>query len=77
MREEKREREEGGGGGGGGGEKERAPSSLYNLRRFIGQNSSSQEKKFIYSTRATCGYPKYPISPRIQAMSSTNQRFQV
>ena len=39
-------------------ERERAPTYLYDLRRSVGRNSSGQERKFIYSTRATCGYQK-------------------
>ena len=51
---------------------ERAPTSLYDLRRSVGQNLSGQERKFIYSTRATCEYRKYGISLRIQARISGN-----
>ena len=57
--------------------RERALTSLYDLRRSVGQNSSRQERKFIYSIRATRGYRKHEISPRIQARSSGNQRFRV
>ena len=32
------------------------PHSLYDLRRSGGRNPSSQDLKFIYSTRATRGY---------------------
>ena len=31
------------------------PPSLYDLRTSGGRNPSSQDLKFIYSTRATCG----------------------
>ena len=34
-------------------EGKRAPTSLYNLQRSVSRNSSGQELKFIYSTRAT------------------------
>ena len=52
-------------------------ASLFDPRNFVGLNSSSQKPKFIYSTRDTCGYRKHGISPRIQARSLGNQRFQV
>ena len=45
MRERKREERE-------------DPTSLYDLRRSGGRNSSGQERKFIYSTRVTRGYKK-------------------
>ena len=32
------------------------PPSLYDLRKSGGRNPSSQDLKFIYSTRATRGY---------------------
>ena len=35
------------------------PPSLYDLRRSGGRNPSSQDLKFIYSTRATRGYPQH------------------
>ena len=82
----KRKRE-GGGGGGGGGEKEKrkrrekeereASTSLYDLRRSVGRFSSSQELKIICSTKASHGYQKHEISPRIQVKSSGNQGFRV
>ena len=41
------------------GERRREPSASFDdLRSFVGQNSSSKELKFIYSTRATRGYQK-------------------
>ena len=63
------------------GERERvereAPTSLYNLWSSVAWFSSDQERKFIYSTRATHGYQKHGISPRIQVRNSGNQRFRV
>ena len=56
-------------------ERERALTSLYDLRRLVGRNSS--EQKFIYLTRATHGYQKHRISLRIQMRSSGNQMFRV
>ena len=41
------------------------PHSLYDLRRLGGRNSSSQDLKLIYSTRATRGYPQHAISSKI------------
>ena len=41
------------------------PHSLYDLRRSGGRNPSSQDLKFIYSTRATRGYRQHTISSRI------------
>ena len=37
-------------------ERRETPPSLYDLRRSGGRNLSSQDLKFIYSTRATRGY---------------------
>ena len=37
--------------------KRKSPPSLYDLCRSGGRNLSSQDLKFIYSTRATCGVP--------------------
>ena len=49
------------------GEEERSPRLLSKiLRGPLGRNSSSQELKFIASTRATCMYQKGRISPKIQ-----------
>ena len=56
---------------------ERAPTSLYDLQRSVGRNSSGQERKFIYLTRATRGYRKHEILPRILARSLGNQKFLV
>ena len=51
-------------------------SSLFDTRSFDRRNSSSQERKFIYSTRATREYQKHGISQRIQVRSSENPKFQ-
>ena len=58
-------------------ERERAPTSFYDLQRSVGRNSLGQERKFIYLMRATSGYRKHGISSMIQARSSGNQRFRV
>ena len=58
-------------------ESERSPTSLNDLRRSGGRNSSGQEQKFIYLTKARRGYQKHGISPRIKARSLENQRFRV
>ena len=42
--------------------------SLYDLLRLGGQNPSSQDLKFIYSTRATHGYRQHAISPKISGL---------
>ena len=42
---------------------------------FDRRNLSGQERKFIYSTRATREYQKHEISPRIQVRSSKNPKF--
>ena len=52
-----REREEG---------KSASKLSFNDPRSFVGRNLSSQEPKFIASTRATCGYQKRGISSKIQ-----------
>ena len=57
--------------------KKKIKTSLFDPLSYVGRNSSGQERKFIYSTRAMCGYQKHRISPRIQARSSGNQRFRV
>ena len=44
------------------------PHSLYDLRRSVGRNPSSQDLKFIYSTRATRGYRKHTISSKISCL---------
>ena len=46
-----------------------APTSFYDLWRSIARFSSCQELKSIYVTRATQGYQKHGISPKIQARS--------
>ena len=42
--------------------------SLYDLRRSGGRNPSNQDLKFIYSTRATCGYRQHAISSKISCL---------
>ena len=42
--------------------------SLYDLRRLGGRNSSCQDLKFIYSTRATRGYQQHAVSPKILSL---------
>ena len=42
--------------------------SLYNLRRSGGPNPSSQDFKFIYSTRAMLGYRQHAVSPKISGL---------
>ena len=64
KRKERREKEE-----------RKAPTSLYDLRRSVGRFSSGKELKIICSTKATRGYQKQEISPRIQVKSSGNQGF--
>ena len=39
--------------------------SLYDLRRSGGRDPSSQDLKFIYSTRVTRGYQQHAVSPKI------------
>ena len=51
-------------------------SSLFDTRSCDRRNSSGQERKFIYSTRATREYQKHGISPRIQVRSLENPKFQ-
>ena len=46
------------------GERKVVPS-LYDLRRAGGRNPSSQDLKFIYSTRVTRGYRQHTCSPMI------------
>ena len=57
--------------------KRKNTNSLFDLQRSFNRNSSGQERKFICSTRATRGYRKHEISPRIPAKSLRNQRFRV
>ena len=45
--------------------KRKTPHSLYDLRSLGGRNPSSQDLKFIYSTRATRGYQQHAVSPKI------------
>ena len=40
--------------------------SLSDLRKSNRRNSSGKERKVLYATRATRGYQKHGISPRIQ-----------
>ena len=58
-------------------EEREAPTSLYNLQRSVGQFSSDKELKIISSTKATHGYQKHEILPRIQVKSLGNQGFRV
>ena len=51
-------------------------SSLFDTRSFDRRNSSGQERKFIYSTKATREYQKHGILPRIQVRSSEKPKFQ-
>ena len=44
------------------------PHSLYNLQRLGGWNPSSQDLKFIYSTRITRGYRQHAISSKISCL---------
>ena len=44
------------------------PPSLYDLRRSSGRNPSSQDLKFIYSTRATRGYRQYTVSLKLSGL---------
>ena len=46
----------------------KSPPSLYDLRRSGGRNPSSQDLKFIYSTRATRGYRQHAVSPKISGL---------
>ena len=58
-------------------EKKEIQTFLFDLQSFVNRNLLGKEGKFIYSTRATCGYRKHGISSRIQVRSSGNQRFRV
>ena len=55
--------------------KREAPTSLYDLQSSVAHFLSSQELKFIYATRATRGYRKQRISPKIHAKSSGDRGF--
>ena len=46
----------------------KSPPSLYDLQRSSSQNPSSQDLKFIYSTRATRGYRQHAVSPKISGL---------
>ena len=59
------------------GEEREAPTSLYDLWISVAQFSSGQELKSIYATRATRGYQKQKISPKIHAKSSGDHGFRV
>ena len=41
-----------------GGKERKYKACLFDLRSSVIRNSSSQERKFIYSTRATCAHKK-------------------
>ena len=43
-------------------ERRETPHSLYDLKKSGGQNPSSQDLKFIYTTRVTRGYRQHTIS---------------
>ena len=49
-------------------ERRETPPSLYDLLRSGGRNPSSQDLKFIYSTRATRGYRQHAISSKISCL---------
>ena len=38
-------------------------------------NLSGKKRKLLYATRATCGYQKHKISPRIQVKIRKNPKF--
>ena len=48
------------------------PPSLDDLRRSGGQNPSSQDLKFIYSTRATRRYRQHAILLKISCLEKKN-----
>ena len=52
-------------------------TSLYDLRSSVARFSSGQELKSIYVTRATRGYRKQRILPKIQAKSLGDRGFRV
>ena len=54
-----------------------ALTSLYDLRSSIARFSSGQKLKSLYMTRATGGYRKQRISPKIQVKSLGDCGFQV
>ena len=41
---------------------------LYDLQRSGGRNPSNKDLKFIYLTRATCGYRQQAISSKISCL---------
>ena len=49
--------------------------SCFDLRKSDRQNGSGQERKVLYVTRATRGYQKHGISPRIQVKLRKNPNF--
>ena len=58
-------------------EEREASTSLHDLRSSVAWFSSSQKLKFIYATRATRGYQKQGISPKIHTKSSGYRGFRV
>ena len=46
----------------------KSPPSLYDLQRSGGRNLSSQDLKFIYSTRAMRGYQQQEVSLKISGL---------
>ena len=54
-----------------------APTSLYDLQILVAHFSSGQELNSIYVMRATRGYQKQRISPKIQAKSSGDRGLRV
>ena len=44
------------------------PHSLYDLKKSGGQNPSSQDLKFIYTTRVMRGYQQHTISLKISCL---------
>ena len=49
--------------------------SFSDLRKSNRRNSLGKERKVLYMTRATRGYQKHGISPRIQVKNSENPNF--
>ena len=50
------------------GEMRETPNSFYDLRRSGGRNPSSQNLKFIYSTKTKRGYRQHANSPKISCL---------
>ena len=48
------------------------PPSLYDLRRLGSRNLSSQDLKFIHSTRAMLGYRQHAVSQKISGLEKKN-----